>query len=232
MNLEKYDKLMWRAIGTLILIGCLGSVLVGLVLIFNVFNDRTPPQQRHDIVNVNQATKKEEHLRLGHFQELKGTELILIPLTIQNDSNASFESSYDMKFGYSNSRNFLVFNTKTKESSWVWSSNSNEVFSSTNVYDNIADIGKQKTLGIAFEFVSEDTDLDGKINHKDQRNIHYFEANSKKITAIVDKIDRSIGTQQNSNDEVLFFYSRGGKSFFKSMKVSNLTVSEEIEIGI
>lgn len=232
INFEKYDKLMWRAIGTLILVGCVGSVLVGFVLVLNVFKDRTPPQQRHDIVNVNQSTKKEERLRLGSFQPVKGTDLILIPLTIENDSAASFESSYDMKFGFSNSRNFLIFNTKTKASSWVWGSNSNEVFSSTNIYDNVEDTFKQKTLGIAFEFVSEDTDLDGKINHKDQRNLHYFEASTKKLTAIVDKIDRSIGTQQTSGDEVLFFYSRGGKSYFKSLALSNLAVSAEKEIGL
>ena len=231
INLEKYDKLLWRAIGTLILVICTGSVIVGLILSLKVFENAPAPRQTHDIVNVNQTTKKEELLRLGQFQALRGTELIIIPLTVESDSNASYESSYDMKFGYSNSRNFLVFNTKTKENNWIWATNTNEVFSSTYIYDDIADTAKQKTLGIAFELVDTDTNLDGKITHKDQRNLHYFDLNTKKITAVVDKLDRSIGIQQPANDEVLFLYSRGGKSYFKSLTLANLSVSEEKEIG-
>lgn len=231
INLEKYDLLLWRAIGSLILVICIGSVLVGLVLSFKVFQDAPPPQQRHDIVNVDQNTKKEELLRLGQFQSLRGTELIIIPLTVESDNNASFESSYDMKFGYSNSRNFLVFNTTTKENNWIWKTNTNEVFSSTYIYDNIVETAKQKTLGIAFELVDTDTNQDGKVTHKDQRNLHYFDLNAKKITPIVDRIDRSIGIQQPANNEVLFFYSRNGKSYFKSLGLSNLSISEEKEIG-
>lgn len=229
INYEKYDKLMWRIIGTLILLFCAGSVLMGLALSVKFFQETSPPQQRHDLVNVNHATKKEELLRLGQFQNIKGTELILIPLTVE--SNAGVNSSYDMKFGYDNARNFLVFDTKSKNSSWVWSSNSNEVFSTTNIYSDITDTIKQKTLGMAIEFADQDSNRDGEVNHKDQRNLHYFDLSSKKTTALTDKIDRSIGVQQTSNDEVLFFYSRGGKSYFKSLTLSNLSTSEEKEIG-
>lgn len=220
LNLEKYDKIIWRINGTLLLLACLGSLLVCFVVGFKIIREELGPGQKtHDLVNVNQETKKEEFLTLGYFSPLQGTPYILVPLT----SEQKLDVSYSSKTSYGSARNYLVFNSKTKESFWIWNSNSFIVLRHTLVYQSSGDEKNRKVLGIVFEFVSD---------NKNSKSIQYFDLASRKVASVIQNIDRAIGVEQSSDDEVLFFYARNGKSFFKSLNVSSFLLSDEKEIGL
>lgn len=179
------------------------------------------------MVNIDQNSKKEEFLRLGYFQTLLGTDLILIPLT----SEQKIEASYYSKSAHSQARNYLVFNSKNKSSYWIWKSNSFLVLGDTKIHNQITNEKKQQTIGLVFEFVENDSNADDTLNDQDLKSVDYFNLDSKKSVTIVNQVDRVIGIQQSENDEVLFFYSRAGKSYFKSLTVSSLQLSEEKEIA-
>lgn len=228
LNLEKYDKIVWRVNGSLLLLACIGAILVcsvvGYKLMIEVFGNR----QVHDIVNVDQNTKKEEYLRLGYFHSLKGTDLILIPLT----SEQKYEASYYSKSAYSHARNYLVFNSTSKEGYWIWKSNSFLVLEDIKIHNQIKDEKTQKARGLVFEFVEKDSNTDNVLDGNDKKSIQYFDLATKKSVPVISQVDRSIGVQQTGDDEVLFFYSRTGKSFFRSLTVSSLALSDEKEIGL
>lgn len=228
LNLEKYDKFVWRINGTLLLLACIGAILVCTIVGYKLLEEVFGTRQVHDIVNVDQNTKKEEYLRLGYFQSLKGTDLILIPLT----SEQKFEASYYSKSTYSRARNYLVFNSNNKESYWIWKSNTSLILEETKIYNHIKEENTQKARGLVFEFVDEDSNTDGVLDDKDMKSIQYFDLSSRKSVAVISQVDRSIGVQQTGDDEVLFFYSRSGKSYFKSLAVSSLSLSDEKEIGL
>lgn len=227
MNLEKYDKFVWRANGTLLLLACAVAFLFSLIIGYNILKEGQSSHRGHDIVNVDQETKKEEFLRLGYFHILKGTELILIPLTSEQKS----KSSYYSRSGNSHSRNYLILNTKTKESYWIWKSNNFLVLEDVKIHNQIADNRNQKAIGLALEVVENDSNSDAVMNESDQKSIQYFDLTAKKLVSVVSNLDRSIGIQQTGDNEVMFFYSRTGKSFFRTLMLSSMKVSDEKEIG-
>ncbi len=227
LNLENYDKLLRRALGTFLLLAGLGAILVCIFVGYNLVRVVSEKPQAPDIVNINQNTKKEENLRLGYFQPLKGTDLFLIPLSEENS-----DASYSLKSAYSGARNYLVFNTSNKDSYWIWKSNAFLIHKDTKIHNQTKDEKTQKTRGLVFEFVSEDSNTDGRLNYKDMKSIQYFDLTSKKSVSVINHFDRSIGVQQTGDDEVLFFYSRNGKSFFKSLSTTSLDLTDEKEIGL
>lgn len=228
LNFEKYDKIIWRVNGTLILLGSVIAVLVcalvGSRLVSEVFETRP----EHDIVNVNQNTKKEEFLRLGYFQPLPGTDLILVPLTAEQKSNASYYS----RSSYNQARNYLIFNAKTKDSYWVWKTNTTLALEETKIQNQVSDGKNQKVIGLVFEFVDKNSNADKTVDENDQKSLQYFDLATRKPLPVVDGVDRVIGVRQSGDDEVLFFYSRAGKSFFKGLTLSAMKLSDEYEIGL
>lgn len=201
MNLEKYDKLIWRANGTIIFFTCLVALVVGLFASYKIVSELIGQRNVHDIVNVNQETKKEEFLRLGYFKHLKGTDLYFVSLS----SEQKYNNSYYSKESYANSRNFLIFNSNTKTSHWVWPSNAYMSLEETLIYNQLDENNQQKTLGLVFEYVPFDSNNDKQLDRNDNKSIQFYDLVSRKTIAITDKIDRSIGVQQSSAQEVLFF---------------------------
>ena len=228
INMEKYDRVIWRINGSLLLLACIGAILISLVVGYKLADEIFGRRHVHDIVNVDENTKKEEFLRIGYFTYLKGTDLILVPLS----SEQTYSASYYSKASHSRARNYMVFDSKSKTSYWIWKSNTALILDETKIYDQLADEKNQKTRGIAFEFVETNSNADSVLDENDQKSVHYHDLSTKKTTLIIDKVDRIVGVQQSNNDEVLFFYSRSGKSFFKTLDINSLSISAESEIAL
>lgn len=226
MNMEKYDRVVWRINGSLLLLACIGAILMMLVVGYKLASELFGRHQVHDIVNVDENTKKEEFLRIGYFQYLKGTEFILIPLS----SEQTYSASYYSKSSHSRARNYMIFDSKNKSSYWIWKSNESLILDETKIYDQISEEKTQKTRGMVFEFVEKNSNADSVLDENDQKSVHYHDLASKETISILNQVDRIVGIQQSASDEVLFFYSRSGKSYFKSLNTSSFVISNEKEI--
>lgn len=222
MILERYDRIIWRANGTLILLACVGTIVVCSIVGYKLLKDMFGTRQVHDIVNIDDTTKKIEHLKLGYFERLKGTTLILVPLTLEQE----FEKSYYSKNSYTRARNYMVFNMGTKESYWIWDDNSALILNEHKVHNQLEENRSQKTIGIAFEIVQSDSNSDGTLSSEDKQTLHYFDIDSRKTITLADGLDRTLGIQQ-FNREVLFFYSKAGRSYSKSLNLQDLSTSSE-----
>ena len=220
--------MIWRANGTLLfLVGVcsiLGIIVLGLSLVSDTFRKR----EVHDIVNVNPTTKKEEFLRLGYFQNLKGTELLLVPLT----SEQKIDMEYYSKSAKASARNYLIFNNLTKESFWIWPSSQSMILETEIIHDQSIDEKYQKAVGLIFERVEKDTNSDGVLNNKDEKAIEYFDLSTNKLMTIHRGFDLSLGTQKNSANQILFFYMRDGKNYFQTLTIPTLAISAENEIPV
>lgn len=171
INLEKYDKYVRRINGTLLLLACLGAILVCTIVGYKLLSEVFGERQVHEIVNVDQNSKKEEFLRVGYFQTLKGTEYILVPLTLEQ----KIDSSYYLKSAHNRAKNYLVFNTLNKESYWIWKNNSNLVLEHTQIYNQSQDEKNKKTKGLVFEFVEKDSNSDSLLTDNDLKSVFFFE---------------------------------------------------------
>ena len=229
MNIkDNFDKFIWRFNGVGILIICTGVMLLGgFASTAYVINSFSKPE-KHDLVNVNTNTQEEEYLILGSFYSLKGTNLILIPLYKRVDSFKGYSSDP----GYRNSKNYLVMNTQTKESKWVWENHSRQIFEYEEIYKSIKDNESREHRGLVFGYVDNDSNNDQKLNEDDKRMIIYFDPNTGKKTNIGDDVDRVIGISQVSDNEVFFFYVREGKNLTRSLKFPSLNLTNEKEIRL
>lgn len=227
MNFDKYDKVIWRINGSILLITCIGVLLVSTVIGYKLLQDVFGTRQVHDLVNVDESTKKQESLKLSYFQQLKGTDFILISLT----SDQTYGTSYYSKSSSNQIRNYLLFNSTSKDSKWIWGSNTMLVLNETKIYNQTQRESTQVAKGLLFEVIEKDFNNDGLLNHQDMKSVQYYDLTSGKMISIVSQMDQSIGIQQTSDDQVSIFYYRSGKSYFKSMTVSSLALTDETAIG-
>lgn len=225
INFENYDKYLWRSIGTLILIGGIGSILSGLLVAFFSIGDfdKRPPEA----IRIDQNTKKEVYLYLGSPVALTGTDLFLIPLTSEPKNKLS---SYDMNPDYGISKNILFFNFQSKESHWLWPHNHHLILQDVKIYNTLSSAA-QITKALALEYVEADSDKDGDVDTKDLKSIQYYDLATRKSLSIIQNIERSIGIKQQKENEVLFLYTREAKSYYKVLSLVDLQLSVEKEIN-
>lgn len=231
LNLEKYNKTIWRLNGIIILIASLGAIFFCLIVGYNLAQDIFRNREVHDIVNINEKTKNEEFLRLGYFTSLSGTSFFLVPLS----SEESISESYYSKSSSSNSRNYLLFDSSSKESLWLFKNNESLILRFETIKEKTLtepEINKSKTIGLTFEVVNKDTNNDKRLSTQDLVDLVYFDLKTKKMIPLVVGIDRNIGSEQSQDDELLIFYSKNGKSYFKTFRISTMTASEEKEIKL
>lgn len=228
MTFDKYDKVIWRINGSILLLTCLGVLIVSTVVGYKLLKDVFGTRQVYDIVNVDENTKKQESLKLSYFQQLKGTDSILISLT----SDQTYGTSYYSKSSSNQIRNYLLFNFKNKDSKWIWDSNAMLVLNETKIYNQTQNETTQMVKGLIFEIIEKDFNNDGLLNHQDMKSVQYYDLTSGKMISIVSQMDQSIGIQQTSDNQVSIFYYRSGKSYFKSLTVSSMAMTDETEIGL
>ena len=210
-NLSKLDKTIWRINGFVLLIIFLASLCGILAFIYNSFSERS---NQHDMVQIDQKTKEEDFLKLGYFRKLEGTDFFLVPLTSEKTTDGSFgkySGGYNKK-----SRNQLLFNGKKQESKWLWENNKNTVSEAGFIYDSAEESKTRKVTGIVFELDQDKT-----------KSTQLFELSTMKMSELISGVDRIVGIQQTGDHEVIIFYSKSGKSFFKAYNLMSHSAGEE-----
>jgi hypothetical protein len=227
LTLNKYDRILWRVVGTLLLlVALLGGASLAFLLA-QVFGERR--HRAHDAVAVDERTKTEEFLRLGYFQPLEGTDFVLIPLSAEGGGGGG---SLYSRVPKSTNRNYLLFNARTKESRWIWPSHASLIRAETYVYDRVGRENGRHVTGILFERTTEDTNGNGRLDDEDRAGVEYYVPGSGRRVPVVADIERVIGIQQLRPDEVIVFYSRAGKSAFVTLNTASLAVSAPREIVV
>jgi len=224
LNVEKYDKLLWRVNGTIFLILCVFSVLGGIAIGVKLILDFSRPTTVHDVVEVDKVTKKKDFLKLGFFQELNGTRYLLVPL---NSDNEIRTHSYS-KNSYQNIRNYLLFDKESKQEHWLWENNKNLVTNDYKVHTRLDN--ENIVSGLFFEVVSKDTNQDKLMTYEDQKDFIYVNLKNLEKTNVENNIERVIGFNQTSSDEAMIFFSKSGKSFYKSIDLATGELSKASEL--
>lgn len=204
--MTNYDRILWRLNGTLLLIACLATLVVCLVVGWQMLT-------KHDDPAI-PLTNGDERLSLGAPRALKNSPLMLIPLT----PRAQVEISYDV--AYPDARNYLVFDALTKESRWLWTGNARAATQDSVIFDQIAHEETQKARGLVVTTRKDET-----------RTVEWFDLAARKSAVITEAADRVIGVQQTRDDEVVIFYARTNKSYFKTLTPSTAAVAPERELA-
>ena len=176
---------------------CLLALFGGAILTYKSLKETTREHEVRDIINIHPKTKKEDFFRLGYFQPLKNTNFILIPLNSSKKNDFSFSSHKNSKY---TARNYLLFDKKTKESSWVWESNDRLILKEERI---IQGKGKsEKVIGVVFESIEKDS----RSRPNDMKVVDFFDISNFARTPVLKDVNRVFGIQQTSDAEILIFF--------------------------
>lgn len=227
MNFSSFDKIILR-LGGIAVLAVFGIALFGgLLLTFGLSWEGRRSRQNQQIVQIDTKSNKKEFFRLGHFQALKKTDLLLIPLNSSKKEEFSL-SSY--KSSYHNTRNYLVFNTKTKVSQWVWSDNDRLLISDSQIH--LGNESEGKVVGLLFEFAGNDTNQNGELDSSDEKNLEYFDLKDLSRLSLLSGVSQVFGVRQLSANEIGIFFLKNNKSYVGIYDMATKAMPEPKEISL
>lgn len=201
-------------------------ILAGMAF-FSFIKNNYLKKPIHETLDLDNNTKKNNVFLLGDIEELQNTRYALIPLVSEENSQNTYYSTSSKQ----SIRNYLLFDKKTKKEEWIWK-NSNILVS--QVIHIFKDSGSKSNtvVGLLFKYIDKDTNNDGHLNSNDRKNISYYQLSTHSHTPIVIGIDKVIGINQANNSEILLFYSKIEKYFFKSLTVNSGRATPQKEINL
>ncbi len=81
-----------------------------------------------------------------------------------------------------------------------------------------------------YEIVREDTNMDGKLDDKDERLLAMSEPDGGNYTELLDNIDVYLGATQVLNHELVVIFQRGGAGYSASVSLTERRVVREIKL--
>jgi hypothetical protein len=199
--MNKFDKVVWRINGVLIL---LVGVVAGFVLFFasyEIFRDKSRGRNVSNIINVNEETQKKEYLFLGSFSKIEGRDFFICPLR----ADQKYERSYYSK-NSSSVRNYLYFNQYDSSSRWLLELNSWLINDKQPIYRNFSDDKEKITDGFFYEIVKEDTNGDGILNHDDHKSIYHSNFDGTNLIVVIEETTDIIGIEQIDEHKSVVFH--------------------------
>jgi hypothetical protein len=220
MELNKFDRIVWRINGVVILavvgLSVIGLCIGILVAILGGFNRHQ--NTRLDINHVNEQTKKEELLKLGRFDKINGREMFLSPSTIDQDGKLS---SYDSRSSYE-TRNYLFFNGKDSSLKWLLRTQDSLVEEKFEIGEGLVGAELVDTSytptdrlkvvnGFIFVIV-KDSNGDGVINKKDLRSVAFTSYDGNGFKIVLEQVDVVSDVKQHTPQSAFIFYKKNGVS--------------------
>ena len=214
--MNKFDKIVWRINGVLIL--CVVAV-AGFVLLFasyEMFKDKSRDRNVSNIINVNAETQKKEYMFLGSFSKIEGREFFICPLR----ANQEYDRSYYSKSA-SSVRNYLYFNQYDYSSRWLLESNNWLINNKYAIYKNFNEDEKNITIGFFYEIVKKDSNGDGIINYDDNKSIYHSKFDGTNLIVVLEETTDILGINQIDDNKTIIFHRNDRKS--QAVVVDNST---------
>jgi len=215
-KLNKFDKIVWRINGVLILsVG----VVAGFVLLFalyGIFKNKSGDRNVRNIINVNKETQKKEYLFLGTFSKVEGREFFICPLR----ANQKYDRSYYSKSA-SSVRNYLYFNQNDSSSRWLLESNNWLINDKYLIYKNFNKDRKKITNGFFYEIVKKDTNGDGILNYDDNKSIYHSNFDGTNLIVVLEETADILGINQIDDKKSVIFHKNDKKT--QAVVVDNST---------
>jgi hypothetical protein len=227
MELNRYDRVIWRVSGTLITVGGLIAVVLMLIVGYKLFREIFRDRRVNAVVNVNEETKQNEYLSLKRFSRIQGTDWLVARL----DADQNYQQAYYSKSS-SSTRNYLFFDFHNRSTHWLLSDNSSLILTDHELYeDGGVEREKRKVIGFVYEVVRKDTNGDNRLNWEDKKSLVLYRLSASRASNLLEAIDDFLGVQQFSANELLVFFRDNQKNYVISVDLASDKVSDKRELS-
>jgi hypothetical protein len=197
---ERFFTWVWRVNGLLVLIAAV-LCLIGLVAILEseIFGRGGSP--RNQLTDVAGADLVAEDLRLGGFRSIDGTDYIYATLAPPSRYGGSGSSR-------GNARNWLFFNTESRNAHWLFPDTSQKIIGQRVIYQKSDDEAESNddseplVAGILMTLA----DVNAEPNLP--KRLILVSADGKSIVSLEDSVDGLLHDYHVSSSSHLIFYSK------------------------
>lgn len=197
--MTRFDRILWRINGFLILLGSAAIILMVLYATFMSFFFSGRAHHEAAIVATD-TNKNKEYLLLGDGATLEGTSLVRMTLF----SSYSVRGSLSSGSGGA-ARNYLFIHYPDLASWWLFPGFNREITTPKDLY--IPRCGdNRKFVATIYEVFPEDSNHDGKIDRDDNATAYYAPAAKVDPFPLTPSSTRIISIDQVSDENALVIY--------------------------
>ncbi len=177
-----------------------------------------------DVVNVGEQSNVKNDFVLGYPQTIDGTDYVRVPLY----RDQSYDMSYYSKSSGGNEVNYLFLNNGTGGSKWLTGTTDQLFVSDIVLFEKVRDSGEfsneggNRTTGIMYAVVENDTDGDNRLSEKDEIAVASSLVDGSNYKKLIDKIDRLYALKQIANDKVMILYQKNRESMAEIYEVPSM----------
>ena len=207
ITMNRFDKVVWRINGILILSVGVFACLALLFSLFSMYQGSKRDREVGEIVTINEETQKKEYLFLGSFQKVEGQGFFICPLV----ASQKYDRLYYSKSA-SSIRNYLFFNPSDTSSRWLLESNHWLINAKHPIYKNFSDDEASVINRYVYEIVKKDTNGDEKLNHDDLKTIYISNYDGTNLIIVIEATDDVMGIHQIDDQSTIIFHRQDGNA--------------------
>ncbi len=223
-----FFRTIWRVNAVLLLVAGLGVLGLLASEFFSNLTRSSTNRASIDIAGVDATANEAENWFLGNLEPIQGSDFFYLPLQSEEALAKQNRMHNESFFGggyWGKSRNFLFINPSENISRWLYSTNSQVVFSMNSYGNDPEDFGI--AVANVYRVVDADTNGDGQLTVDDQSLIAISSPDGTGYLEIVRGIDAILGYQQTDANTLLSIIRREDVAYIVTISLAEKRVLSE-----
>lgn len=218
------------------IIGRINSVLLLIVLIgtsisvgwMTMASNRSEHRGAVEVPEAGSGSARSVKLTFNQIEEITGADAQMLQLGT-HEYSAKFASGG----GASETRNVLFLTGTEKAARWLFKDHKNIILTVSQLFPEPTDPkeqGGQSTKALYFQYVTDDTDGDGKLSSDDRSNVALTTPNGVGFTVILHDVDRVFSYKVPDQQHLSVIYQKGSKVRHARFLLTSLKLEVDQEI--
>lgn len=222
--MSKFDRVLWRINGVLILLGCAAFAVMAVWSILGLALYRADARGTSTTTTLSQETQRAEPLRLGAFSRVAGHAHYVAPLRARQDRPGRYARSHS--FDPRPVRNYLFYHPDDSTTHWLFDDHASVIKSMDEVVEMRMDQRPKQVTGFLFTTVGA-RDESGEMTEEEMQTVWASDPMGKSLATVLEGVDNVLRVIQHDDRLLLIFFIRDGRYF--AMKLATDFAASEID---
>ncbi|MDT4289011.1 hypothetical protein RO575_05550 [Methylomonas sp. MO1] len=223
--MERLFRVLEKINSILLLLVFVGvGILVGGVSLFN--NDLQQNRGTIKVPSGESASRDKILLRLDRVQNIIGANAQMVSLTAERESGGFSSGGYNS----SETRNILFLMGSDKTARWLFPKQSNVVLTTEQLREEFKDARDNPTRALYFEYVTLDTNADGKLSSKDLSSIGISNPQGLAFIEMLTGVSRVLSHQLLDSQRLSIVYQSGNVVRHAIISIVTMKIDKDQEL--
>ena len=210
----------------LLVIGVGGLIIVGGI-IWEVVGDSIRPRNDPTVVNVGGTEVDESRFFLGGFDRVAGREIVMAPLR----SRVSYSSGFSSGGGYSETNNYLFFDLRDSEASWLLPTHESVIEWHSAVSRGERGSSSETAVALLFHVIDADTNGDRRLTRDDKGSVVIAEPDGTGFRAVIVDVNRVLYFERGDDGPGFLFYVSNGDLHAAQFDFDGMKLVDDVDLS-